>query len=82
MAFASLRVLKPGNRLIFLNGDYQTPAGNSSTDSFTVSSGGNIAETLNGDGKVDFRKRFRVKPRDTSVSIELEAVDPPQKVQS
>ena len=45
MAFASLRVLKPANRLIYLNGDYQTPAGNSSAGSITVSSGGNIAET-------------------------------------
>ena len=80
MAFASLRVLKPANRLIYLNGDYQTPAGNSSAGSITVSSGGNIAETLNGDGRVDFRKRFRVKPRDKSVSIELDAVDPPDKV--
>ena len=71
---------KPENRLIYLNGDYGHPAGNSSGGSFTVSSGGNIAETLNGAGRVDFRKKFRVKPRQTSVTIELDPVDPPEKV--
>ena len=80
MAFASLHVTKPANRIIYLNGDYQNPAGNSSTDSFTVPSGGNVAETLNGAGKVDFRKKFRVKPRDTDVTIELDPVVPPEKV--
>jgi hypothetical protein len=80
MAFASVRVTSPLNRLVYVDGDYETPAGNSSTDSFTVPSGGHIAETLNGDGKVDFRKRFRVQPRDTSVTIELDPVDPPEKV--
>ena len=80
MAFASLSVSKPANRLIYLNGDHENPAGNSSTDSFTVSSGGNTAETLNGDGKVDFRKKFRVGPRDKSVTIELDPVTPPEEV--
>jgi hypothetical protein len=80
MAFASLTVTKPKNRLIYLNGDYENAAGNSSTDTFTVTSGGNIAETLNGDGKVDFRKRFRVRPKDTSVTIGLDPVDPPEQV--
>lgn len=80
MAFASLHVTKPGNRLIYLNGDYSDPAGNSSNDSFTVPSGGNIAETLNGDGRVDYRKKFRVRPRDTEITIELDPVDPPEKV--
>ncbi len=78
-SFASVQVSKPGNRLIYLNGDYQNPAGNSSTDTFTVSSGGNIAETLNGDGKIDFRKKFRVRPRETKITIELDPVDPPEK---
>ena len=80
MAFASLHVAKPANRIIYLNGDYENPAGNSSNTSFTVPSGGNIAETLNGDGKVDFRKKFRVRPRDTDVTIELDPVNPPEKV--
>ena len=47
MAFASVTVSKPKNRLIYLGGDYQNSAGNSSTDTFTVPSGGNVAETLN-----------------------------------
>ena len=80
MAFASLSISKPKNRLIYLNGDYENPAGNSSTNSFTVPSGGNVAETLNGEGKVDFRKRFRVRPRDTSVTIELEQIVPPESI--
>ena len=78
MAFASLSVSKPANRLIYLNDDNENPAGNSSTDTFTVPSGGNVAETLNGAGKVDFRKKFRVGPRDTSLTIELDPVSPPE----
>ena len=79
-SFASVQVTKPGNRLIYLNGDYQAPAGNSSTDTFTVPSGGNIAETLNGDGKIDYRKKFRVRPRETKITIELDPVVPPETV--
>ena len=80
MAFASLTVSKPKNRLIYLNGDYEKPAGNSSTDTFTVPSGGNFAETLNGDDKVDFRKKVQVKATDTSVTTELDPVVPPEKI--
>jgi hypothetical protein len=80
MSFASLRVSKPKNRRLYLNGDYSAPAGNTSTDSFTVPAGGNIAETLNGQGKVDFRKKFRVRPRDTELTIELDPVVPPETV--
>ena len=79
-SFASVQVTKPGNRLIYLNGDYQAPAGNSSTDTFTVPSGGNIAETLNGDGKIDYRKKFHVRPRETKIAIELDPVVPPETV--
>lgn len=80
MAFASVRVSKPKNRLIYVDGDYTEAAGNSSTDSFTVPSGGHIAETLNGEGAVDFRKEFRVRPKETSVTIELDTVDPPEAI--
>ncbi|HEY1386443.1 MAG TPA: hypothetical protein VGF43_22660 [Dongiaceae bacterium] len=80
MAFASLHITKPANRIIYINGDYENPAGNSSTDSITVPSGGCIAETLNGDRKVDWRKKFRVGPRDSEITIALDPVDPPQKV--
>ena len=80
MALRSMRVIVPRNRLIYLNGDYSCAAGNASTDTFTVNTGGNIAETLDGDARVDFRKRFRVKVSDTLVSIELDPVDPPEPV--
>lgn len=79
MTFASLFVTKPVNRLIYINGNYQDAAGNSSSGSITVSSGGNIAETLNGDGRIDFRKEFVVGPRDKEVTIELDPVNPPEK---
>ncbi|BBL72517.1 hypothetical protein [Methylogaea oryzae] len=78
--FASLRILRPEDRLIYLNGDYQNPAGNSSTDTFTVAAGGHTAETLDSQGKVDFRKKFRVTARQTSVAIELDPVVPPESV--
>ena len=80
MALASVTVSKPKNRLIYIGGDYENPAGNSSTDTFTVPSGGNVAETLNSERKVDFRKEFEVKARDTSVSIELDPVVPPEQI--
>ena len=78
MALRSMRVLMPRNRLIYINGDYSHSAGNSSMDSFTVNTGGNIAETRNGAGAVDYRKRFRVKVTDRLINIELEALDPPE----
>jgi len=80
MPFAKVQVTKPLNRLIYIDGNYLDPAGNSATDSFTVPTGGHIFETVNGDGKVDYRKRFRVSPRDKKVEIELDLVDPPAKV--
>jgi hypothetical protein len=79
MAFASLHITKPANRIIYINGDYENPAGNSN-DSITVPSGGCIAETLNGDRRVDWRKKFRVGPRDSEITIALDPVDPPEKV--
>ena len=80
MAFVTVRVSAPLNRLIYINGGYSQPAGNSSTDSFTVPSGGQVFETLNGDGAVDNRKRFRVRRNDTEVTIALDRVDPPEHV--
>jgi hypothetical protein len=80
MALKTVRVTKPRNRLIYINGDYTEAAGNSSVDTFTVPTGGQLFETLTGDRKVDFRKRFRVKPTDTEVAVELDSVDPPQPV--
>jgi hypothetical protein len=77
---ASLTVSKPKNRVVYLNGDYDNPAGNSSKDTFPVPSGGNIAETLNSNREVDFRNRFRVGPTDTSVTIALDSVDPPEQI--
>ena len=80
MAFASLTVSAPKNRLIYLNGNYDDPAGNSSKDTFAVPNGGNIAETMNSSRQVDFRHQFRVGPTDTSVTIALDAVVPPQQI--
>lgn len=80
MSFASLRVAKPENRLIYINGNYAEPAGHSSTDSITVASGGNIAETLNKESKVDYRKEFEVKPGDTVIIIDLDPVNPPEAI--
>jgi len=80
MSFASLRVTKPKNRLIYINGNYTEPAGNSSSNSITVASGGNIAETLTKEDKVDYRKQFEVRPGDTVVIIELDPVNPPEAI--
>jgi hypothetical protein len=80
MPFVTVRVSAPLNRLIYINGDYSQAAGNSSTDSFTVPSGGQVFETVNSDGCVDNRKRFRVRRTDTEVTITLDPVDPPKQV--
>ena len=80
MPFVTVRVSAPLNRLIYINGDYSQAAGNSSTDSFTVPSGGQVFETVNGDGCVDNRKRFRVRRTDTEVTTTLDPVDPPEQV--
>ena len=80
MTFVTVRVEKPRNRLIYINGGYSDPAGNSSTDSFTVPTGGQIFETLTGDRCIDYRKKFRVKPDDREVTVSLDPVDPPEAV--
>jgi hypothetical protein len=80
MTFVTVRVTKPGNRLIYINGNYTEAAGNSSVDSFTVPPGGQIFETLTGDQQVDFRKEVRVKRTDTEVIVELDRIDPPEPV--
>lgn len=80
MTLVSVRVSKPGNRLIYINGDYTEPAGNSSVDSFTVPSGGQVFETLTGSREIDYRKEFRVKRTDTEVTVELDPVDPPEPI--
>ena len=80
MPFVTVRVTKPGNRLIYINGDYTEAAGNSSLDSFTVPTGGQLFETLTGSQEVDYRKEFRVKRIDTEVTVELDRVDPPEPV--
>lgn len=80
MTFVTVRIRSPRNRLIYINGDYSQSAGNSSGDSFTVPSGGQVFETVTGDDRVDYRKRFRVRPTDTLVEVALDPVDPPQKI--
>lgn len=80
MTFVTVRVSAPRNRLIYINGDYAQQAGNSSTDSFTVPSGGQIFETLNGQGRVDNRKRIRVRRSDSELTIVLDPVAPPEAV--
>jgi hypothetical protein len=80
MPFVTVRVSAPLNRLIYINGDYSQAAGNSSTDSFTVPSGGQVFETVNGDGCVDNRRRFRVRRTDIEVTITLDPVEPPTQV--
>ncbi|HJY82133.1 MAG TPA: hypothetical protein VKK81_13750 [Candidatus Binatia bacterium] len=80
MAFVTVRVTSPRNRLIYINEDYTEAAGNSSVDSFTVPTGGQVFETLTSERKVDFRKKFRVKRSDTQVTVGLDPVDPPEPV--
>ncbi len=80
MSFVTVRVSKPLNRLIYINGDYSQPAGNSSTGSFTVPSGGQVFETVNGNRCVDNRKKFRVRQTDIEVTIALDPVDPPEQI--
>lgn len=80
MAFVTVRVAKPSNRLIYINGNYTEAAGNSSGDAFTVQTGGQMFETLTGEQKVDFRKKFRVKRSDPQVTVVLDPVVPPEPV--
>ena len=81
MTLVTVRVSKPLNRLIYINGGYSQDAGNSSTDNgFTVPTGGQVFETLDGNRCVDNRKKFRVRPTDTEVTIALDPVDPPEKI--
>jgi hypothetical protein len=80
MAFVTVRVSRPLNRLIYINGDYSQAAGNSSTASFTVPTGGQVFETVNGSDCVDNRKKFRVAQTDTEVTVALDSVDPPEQV--
>lgn len=79
MPLATVRVKKPLNRLIYINNKYTESAGNSGLISFRVSTGRQTFETLNGDGKIDNRKRIRVEPRDRAIEIELDPVDPPEE---
>lgn len=78
-AVATVSVSKPGNRLIYINGDYSEAAGNSNAG-FTVPSGGQCFETLTQSRRVDYRKSFRVSPQQSSVTIELDRVDPPEPI--
>ena len=80
MKFVTVWVSAPSNRRIFINGNYSQHAGNSSRDSFTVPTGGQIFETLNGARHVDYRKRFRVRRSDSEVTVALERVDPPEPI--
>ena len=80
MTFVTVEVTKPGNRLIYINGNYVEAAGNSSLDTFTMPTGDHIFETLTGSRAVDYRKRIRVRRKDDQVSVELDAVDPPEPV--
>ena len=80
MTLVTVRVSQPANRLIYINGDYSQSAGNSSSDSFTVPTGGQVFETLDGNRRVDNRKKFRVRPTDPEVTIALDPVDPPEPV--
>jgi hypothetical protein len=82
MTMVTVRVTKPGNRLVYINGNYVEAAGNSSVDSFTVPTGGRVFETLTRDRRVDFRKQFRVKRSDTEVTVQLDSVVPPRPVQT
>ncbi len=76
----TVRVSSPARRLIYINGAYAKAAGNSSDDTFSLPTGGHVFETLNGDDKVDFRKKFRIRRDDTDVTVSLEHVDPPERI--
>ena len=39
MTFVTVEVTKPGNRLVYINGNYIEAAGNSSLNTFTVPTG-------------------------------------------
>ena len=61
MTLVTVDVTKPGNRLIYINGNYLEPAGNSSLNTFPLPPGNHFLETLTGAREVDFRKRIRVR---------------------
>lgn len=80
MPFVTVRVSTPRNRLIYVNGAYEESAGNSSTDTFELVAGGYRFETLTGDSRVDYRKKFRVAATDEEKTIDLDPVDPPEAI--
>ena len=80
MTFVTVDVTKPGNRLIYINGNYVEAAGNSSLNTFTLPAGDHILEALTGANAVDYRKRIRIRRGDEEVSVELDPVDPPEPV--
>ena len=80
MTLVTIRVTKPLNRVVYIDGGYTQPAGNSSKETFTVPTGGHVFETLDGERRVDNRKKFRVRRGDTGLEIELDPVDPPQPI--
>ncbi|MBL8688460.1 MAG: hypothetical protein JNL04_05145 [Rhodospirillaceae bacterium] len=79
MPFVTVRVGTPRNRLIYVNGAYTQAAGNSSTDTFELVAGGYRFETLTGDKRVDYRKKFRVSAEDEERTIDLDPIDPPEE---
>lgn len=76
----TVRVSAPARRLIYINGSYAEAAGNSSDDTFSLPPGGQVFETLNGDRRVDFRKKFRIRADDTEKTVALDRVDPPEAI--
>ena len=82
MTLVTVDVTKPGNRLVYINGNYVEAAGNSSLNTFPLPTGNHILETLTAAREVDFRKRIRIRRDDDEVSVELDLVDPPEPIDS
>lgn len=78
MAYVSVRVTAPPNRDIYIDGTYLRPAGRSPDDTFAVSVGRHIFETLDTELRVDNRRKFDVPQSTEVVTITLEAVNPPE----
>lgn len=74
--FVGLSIASPKHRTVYING---VEAGNSDF-TLPIPTGGCVAETRNGEGKIDFRKKFVVQDRVGTITIDLDPVVPPEKV--
>jgi len=80
MAKATVTVIRPRNRDIYIGGNYAQRRGRSAPDTLSLESGGYIATTLNDERKIDFRGEFTVNARGEPLEVELDPVEPPEAI--